>query len=174
MITFRLIVTAVLIIIALPMYVIGLKNVRKSGKAKRNIGDINAWKISTELAKKYPEEYRLIKKESMSVGWSLILMLFIMGAIIAGCYTDIEYQDPTIVRVSCLIAIIVTVFLMFFLRKLLKLRLKIETNFKESADEENLPIISEYLAINRVALKGSKYTLLSFLLIFIVILVVFA
>lgn len=171
MITFKLVLVVALIIIALPMYVIGLKNVQKSRNIKKNIGDIDAWKISIELAEKYPEEYKLIKRMSMSLGWAFLIMLFSIVGMISGFYTYIEYKDSTIIIVSCLIAIIGTVLVMLFSKKLLRLKLKIETNFKELADEENRLIISEYITSNQIALKGWKYTLPAFLLMFIVIFV---
>ena len=81
---FKIILGILLVIVAIPMYIIGFRSNRKSNKLRKNIGDIEIWKMSIILAQEFPEEYRRNKRNSrvFLLGY-IILILSLLRTLVA-------------------------------------------------------------------------------------------
>ncbi|CAJ1190952.1 hypothetical protein [Companilactobacillus nantensis] len=172
MIIAPLFIILLLLAIAIVLCIIGFKITRKSTKFKKSTSDIENLQLSINLARKYPQELRHLKKIYLIFLISYLVILMSLAAIIAGLYMEFMYSDQTITSVGFLIAFVSIIVEMIFLRKLLLLRIKMQTNLKESSDEQNQQRIIQYIASNQNIIEGQKYISIAFALIFIIVFII--
>jgi len=165
---FKIIVEILLVIVTVPTFIIGLKNIRKSNKLRKNVSDIEVWKISIISAQEYPEEYKRNKQNIF--GFLLGYIIFIIGlaVFLAGMYTFISYRDNTVTITATLVEIVAVLLMFIFYPRALGKKLKIQNSLIKTSDPEIQEKLSEFININQLALKGVKYFLPSILFLFIV------
>lgn len=168
---FKIIIGSLLVIVAIPMYIIGFKNIRKSNKLRKNIGDIEIWKMSIILAQEYPKEYKRNKQNSRIFLFGYIILIISMAGLLVSLYTLISYRDSSITVIVALVGIVADILMMIFYRRVLETKLEIQNSLMKTSDPEIQKKLSEFINANQFALKGGKYLLPSFLFLFIALLV---
>ncbi|ALB29383.1 hypothetical protein [Companilactobacillus heilongjiangensis] len=168
---FKIILGSLLVIIAIPMYIIGFRSNRKSNKLRKNIGDIEIWKMSIILAQEYPKEYKRNKQNSRVFLFGYIILIISLTGLLVSLYTLISYMDSTITVIAALVGIVADILIMIFYRRVLETKLETQNSLKKVSDPEVQEKLSKFINANQLALKGGKYLLPSFLFLFIALLV---
>lgn len=168
---FKIILGILLVIVAIPMYIIGFRSNRKSNKLRKNIGDIEIWKMSIILAQEFPEEYRRNKRNSRVFLLGYIILILSLAGLLISLYTLISYMDSTITVIAALVGIVADILVMIFYRRVFETKLEIQNSLKKVSDPEVQEKLSEFINANQLAWKGGKYLLPSFLFLLIALLV---
>lgn len=167
----KIILCILLVIVAIPMYIIGFRSNRKSNKLRKNIGDIEIWKMSIILAQEYPKEYKRNKQNSRVFLLGYIILILSLAGLLVSLYTLISYMDSTITVIAALVGIAADILMIIFYRRVLETKLEIQNSLRKVSDPGVQEKLSKFINANQLALNSGKYLFPSFLFLFIGLLV---